>query len=291
MEGMSRVTDHRECWPVFPEYWRSGRRKFTDETKAAAAGLLQGGASAVYVVNGHGLGWPNLLWAELPDGSHPADDEAWSEGFDATFMVGFHSRYGTSDGFVSHTMVPGLRVSVDGRPVTEPHIWAWLSEVPVLGVTGDQALGGQLDGMLDETPFLAVKRSTGRAQTAPVHAKRAESYAAIHEFACDCATRPLQPLPTSSPFQLEVGMAEELARAAEGAAGLEPVGPGVLVKTAEHWGRDAQPALVAAMSAALQPLREAEGDLDLSSQESMERQDPKALARYRQYLCNWVDSG
>jgi hypothetical protein len=83
MEGMSRVADHCECWPVFLEYWRAGRRKFTGEVVAAATGLLQGGASAVFVVNGHGLGWPNVLWDELPERVVPADDDAWGEGFDA----------------------------------------------------------------------------------------------------------------------------------------------------------------------------------------------------------------
>jgi len=60
MEGMSRVTDHRECWPAFSEYWTAGRRAFTDEVAAAADGLLRGGAAQVFVVNGHGLGWAGL---------------------------------------------------------------------------------------------------------------------------------------------------------------------------------------------------------------------------------------
>jgi D-amino peptidase len=67
MEGMSRIADHRECWPEFPPYWQTGRRTFTGEVVAAATGLLHGGASAVLVVNGHGLGWPNVLWDELPE--------------------------------------------------------------------------------------------------------------------------------------------------------------------------------------------------------------------------------
>jgi len=78
MDGMSRIADHRECWPLFPQYWQTGRRKFTDEVVAAAAGLLDGGATAVFVVNGRGLGWPNILWDELPELLVPADDQAWA---------------------------------------------------------------------------------------------------------------------------------------------------------------------------------------------------------------------
>lgn len=87
--------------------------------------------------------------------------------FDALFQVGFHARAGTPNGFVSHTMVPGLRVAGDGAPVTESHIWARLAGLPVLGIAGDAALGGQLDGILRGTPFLAVKRSVSRTENTP----------------------------------------------------------------------------------------------------------------------------
>ena len=58
MEGMSRFAEHGECCPVFPQDWETGRRGFTDEVVAAASELLDGGAAAVFVVNGHGLGCP-----------------------------------------------------------------------------------------------------------------------------------------------------------------------------------------------------------------------------------------
>jgi hypothetical protein len=75
--------------------------------------------------------WPNVLWDELPEPVAPTDNNAWSEGFDALFQIGFHARAGTANGFVGHTMVPGLRVAVDGAPVTECQIWAWLAGLPL----------------------------------------------------------------------------------------------------------------------------------------------------------------
>jgi hypothetical protein len=42
------------------------------------------------------------------------------------------------------------------------------------------------------------------------------------------------------------------------------------------------------MGAALQPLRAAEGELDLSSERAMRRQDPAALTRFRRYFVEWV---
>jgi len=82
MEGISGVEDHRQCRPAFEQCWKTGRRAFTDEVRTAASGLLNGGASEVFVVNGHGLGWPNLIWDDLPDRVSQADDDAWAAGFE-----------------------------------------------------------------------------------------------------------------------------------------------------------------------------------------------------------------
>ena len=291
MEGMSRVADHCECWPVFLEYWRAGRRKFTGEVVAAATGLLQGGASAVFVVNRHGLGWPNVLWDELLERVVPADDDAWGEGFDAMFQIGFHARAGTVDGFVSHTMVPGLRVAVDGAPVTECHIWAWLAGLPVLGIAGDAAMGGQLDAGLDGTPFLEVKRSVSRTETTPIHHDPDGSLNALREFARHCGQAPPAPAPgLPSRFTFAVSMDPELSSQAEGRHGLTRASASVLSKQAEDWGRDAQPALEAAMAAALRPLLAAQADLDLSSEAAMNRQDPAKLQRFRAFFVDWVQA-
>lgn len=288
MEGMSGVTDHRLCWPAFAEYWETGRRAFTDEVIAAATGLLDGGAEQVFVVNGHGLGWPNLLWSELPDRVGQVSGEDWRVGFDAMFQVGFHARAGTPDGFISHTMVPGLSVYADGSPLTESHIWAWLQELPVLGISGDGALGSQLDGILEGTPFLAVKRSSGRTETVPVHADPLDRLAALTEFAADCVSRPVRPITLPDRFTFGVSMDPALATQAEGAHGLRAEGEGLLTKSAERWSSDAQPALQAAMEAALQPLRAVEDGLVLDNRAAMDDADPQRLESYRRYLEEWV---
>jgi hypothetical protein len=288
MEGMSGVTDHRQCWPAFAEYWDTGRRAFTDEVIAAATGLLDGGAERVFVVNGHGLGWPNLIWSDLPERVDPADDQSWREGFDAMFQVGFHARAGTSNGFISHTMVPGLSVYADGSPLTECHIWAWLEELPILGISGDDALENQLDGFLEGTPFLAVKHSSSRIDTEPVHSDPDDRYASLSEFASGCALRSLRPTTLPGMFTFGASMDPALAIRAEGVEGLTVTAPGMLTKPAEKWSRDAQPALLAAMHAALQPLLAAQDGLDLDTRDAMETANPERLADLRRYLANWV---
>ena len=135
MEGAAQIDDFRECFPYFPEYWRTGRHKLTADVVAAVAGLFAGGATAVVVRNSHGLpDWPNVLPEALPP---RAELEAGGFGagparrtFDATFQVGRHARCGTRDGFLSHTGVYDFRVAVDGAPITESH---GIAAVPAAG--------------------------------------------------------------------------------------------------------------------------------------------------------------
>jgi D-amino peptidase len=288
MEGMSGITDHRECWPAFAQYWQAGRRAFADEVTAAATGLLDGGATRVFVVNAHGLGWPNVLWGELPANVGPADDAAWADGFDVAFQVGFHARAGTTGAFMSHTMVPGLKVSVDGALITECHIWAWLDGLPLIGVAGEAGLAAQMDGIVRDVPFLTVKYSTNRAAAAPVHAARSDRLAAITEFALEQAASPPAPLELPGRFTLAVALDPSLADAAEGQHGLTRTSPEVLTLVAEDWAGEAQPALEAAMGAALQPFFAAQGDLDLSSEASMGQQDQAQLDRFRRFFDDWA---
>lgn len=291
MEGVSWITDHRECWPCFPEYWRTGRRRMTADVVAAASGLLKGGASEVVVQNAHGLGgWPNLLSEELPERCEMLGDRPLDGGFDAHFQVGFHARCGTNDGFVSHTHVPDFRIEVAGRLVTECHFNAWSAGTPLLGITGDAALEPEIDGALEGTPFLAVKRSSSRTDTAPLHASPAESCEAIRAFARRCATgfseRSTAALP--SRFTVRFSMNAQLAGAVGDESGLRRESPSVLAIGTGDWTGELRPAWLAAVGAAIEPLLEVTDGLDLSSEAALERQDPAALEHYRRFWYNWL---
>lgn len=290
MEGISQITDHRECWPAYPQYWQTGRRKYTSEVIAAASGLLEGGATEVFVVNGHGLGWPNLLREEFPNRVRLSEDRERGTRMDALFQLGFHARCGTPDGFISHTFVPYFRVSVNDALITESHAAGWRVGVPVLGVVGDAALGKQLDGALSGTPFLEVKRSTSRTETKPLHASPGASADAIHVFASQCIRESRQRKAPGLPsmFTVAVSLEPDLADLAVGKSGLTRRSPAVLTRQARDWRQDADPAIQEAMGVALTPLLKAIGDLDLSSEEAMLRQAPAALERLRRYFVKWT---
>jgi D-aminopeptidase len=292
MEGAAWITDYREAVPVFPEYWRTGRRRLTADVVAAAVGLLDGGATEVAVRNGHGFGsWPNIVAEDLPERAALVTGPVAAGTFGAAFQLGFHARCGTPDGFLAHTMAPGLAVALDGAPSTESHLAAFNRGVPLLGVVGDAALGRQLTGALSGTPFLAVKRSTSKRDTVPVGADPAATALAIRTFAARCAREWRARTPPAPParFRLEFSMPPELAATVAGRHGFVLASPAVLRLEAGEWAATAQ-AREAAVRAAAQAYFNAGGDLDLSSEAAIARQPPEKIERLRRYMADFAAS-
>jgi D-aminopeptidase len=191
MEGTSHIDDFRELFPMYREYWASGRPKLTADLVAATKGLLSGGATEVWVINHHGAGdvdWPNLIQERLPEGARIADDwgkRAMREHVDAMFQVGAHAR-GGSPSYLSHTILPGFRLRYNGELLSESHWWAWTGNVPLLGIVGSEALGEER-GSLADVPFLAVQRGTGRSHAEAIFGSPSETVAAIEAFAASAA--------------------------------------------------------------------------------------------------------
>jgi D-amino peptidase len=204
MEGTSHISDWRELLPTCAEYWSSGRQKLTANVSAAASGLLEGGATEVVVVNHHGAGeveWPNIIEEALPPGvrSAPWEMTELRDHTDAMFQVGCHA-CGGSPSFVSHTILPGLRLRHRGELISESHEWAWTSEVPVIGMVGSSALGSER-GSLSSVPYLAVQESDDRRSARPVYPDPEVTAVEIAAFARDAARQVTDGLP--APFTRE----------------------------------------------------------------------------------------
>jgi hypothetical protein len=111
MEGVSQLRGVRERWGCLPEYWETGKPRVEADVRAVCDGLLAGGASEVVVLDNHGGNTVNVSPEALPPGARLEtwrDFDLRSHAVDATFQVGYHPRGGV-DGFLSHTLVPGLR--------------------------------------------------------------------------------------------------------------------------------------------------------------------------------------
>lgn len=292
MEGVSHITSLHEVFPVWDEYWETGRRRLTEDVIAAVLGLLDGGATEVIVDDQHLDGPSNIIVEDLPNrasvpGPAAIYQQLQDRAFDAVFQVGRHPRWGTNDGFVSHTQVPGVSIALDDQLLTESHICAVRAAVPVLGIIGDDKLDAQIDGILSGTPFLAVKCSRGLTNTRPRHQSTRQSRATIRDFAESCIktwrSRSAAALPQSFTLSAFVGDTN-LARQLSGNHGFTLVGDSVVSVRCDDWWRDAEPAMQAATGAVAAPLIEALGTLDMSSLSAIHDADQETLEASRNVI-------
>jgi D-aminopeptidase len=256
MEGASQLRSVREIWGCLPEYWETGKPRLEDDVAAACDGLLAGGASELVVLDNHGGNTVNVSAETLPAGARL---EGWRDfdlrehEIDATFQVGYHPRGGV-EGFLSHTMVPGLRLRANGELISESHCRAWASAVPLLGITGND-LHEQTLGSLAGTPYLVTQTSLGRSAMTPVWDDPADGREAIREFAERCAkdarSAPPQREPADVRFEASMPnggeVAEQMLEAGWTRSG--EVGFSARLGT---W-REARELLAASMNAALVP--------------------------------------
>lgn len=255
MEGISQITCFRELWPDFPEYWESGKEATTADAIAASEGLFDGGATEVTICELHGPPNDTIIDLDrLPEGVKWVGADAFLQNedmardYDALFHLGWHARCGTPDGFMSHTNGINMRVTIDGKPVTEVHINAWRTGLPLLGVTGDAALGPQLDRAIEGTPFLPVKQASNRSAATPLYPAE-ESATAIQAFAAWCVENfeDRQPIPVPDRFVFALSMPPWLADRLDGQFDLRRTSPAVLAKSVTDWWYEAEPALAGAM--------------------------------------------
>jgi D-amino peptidase len=173
LEGCSGITlfdqTRNSLGPRYPE----SRRLLMGDINAAVQGALDGGASYVVVVDGHGN--PLNL---LPELMHPGAEflcgrgfpEDWGAGdsFDCGFLVGYHAMARTPDGVLCHTQNSrsDARYWYHGREYGEIGQEALILGhfgVPITLVTGDTATCREAREFLgDEVVTVAVKHGYGR---------------------------------------------------------------------------------------------------------------------------------
>lgn len=297
MEGTSHIGGIREPFPMYREYWATGRAKLTNDVVAASKGLLAGGASEVWIINHHGAGdvdWPNIMVERLPGRVRMADDwgkRAMRDHVDAMFQVGAHAR-GGSPSFLSHTLLPGLRLRFGGELLSESHWWTWTGSVPVLGMVGSVEFGAER-GSLGDVPSLGVQRSIDRATAFPVHASPAATAEAIGAFASsavrDAGHRRIAT--PAGPIRLEASVQNgDRAASAMAGAGWQRTGRTEFAIQADAWRSDGEPideAIYAAGSAAYAPYAFWFDDLDASSEEAALAFPPDRLVRSTEMLESW----
>ncbi len=182
MEGVSGIGDPEMTLFAHPEKYAEGRLQLTADVNAAIRGLKAGGAGVILIQDGHGSGnsnEPDLLLDRLDPRAtfdfRTVDYDPYTTGLDASLdaivCIGMHPR-GHTPGFMAHTVNRDMSLRVNGVDFTETHIIATSAArwgIPVIMVSGDDTLGGQLKSDFPELLYVTGKISKyiGRAEPRP----------------------------------------------------------------------------------------------------------------------------
>jgi hypothetical protein len=284
MEGIAGIRDARELLACCPAYWDSGRASFTRDVASASAGLLEGGATEVIILDNHASGNPsNLDTRLLPTGARIATWNVFDLpdlDIDGMLQVGYHPRR-MVPGFAPHTYIPGLRLWFDGEEISESHGRAWAAQAPLLGIVG-HANHGRTLGSLADAPFLAVQDGDDPHRPQPIFAASAESDASIRSFARDAmrgiGDAPVPAAPDGGLFVASLQEPDDSQVRTMLAGGWSRRTEGSFESYLRRWA-DARELLAAAMNAALAPFLEDLAALELSCREAMAAQSANRRER------------
>ena len=174
MEGITGVASADQLSPASFEYAQA-RQWMTAEVLAAMQGAREAGATEFVVSDSHGNG-ESLLLDKFPSDipvtvvrSFPRP-LGMMEGIDSTFaaviFVGYHAATTSVTGVRAHTMSSALltRIALNGSPQSEAGINAAIAAqygVPVVMITGDDAIVNETKQRLGNLEGVAVKRAIG----------------------------------------------------------------------------------------------------------------------------------
>ena len=208
MEGLTGVVNSEEVSRSGKDY-DYFRAVMARETNAAIEGALAAGATALVVRDSHGSA-RNLLPEQLHEaalllrdwsGGYMSMMEGIDNSFDAVIFIGYHAKAGTPNALLEHTMSSAniTDVVINGLSLPEAGINALIAgyfDVPVVFLSGDDAICAQARALLGEIETVAVKRGIGNAAL-NLHPEVARSK--IKEG----VTRALQNLNKYSPYTMK----------------------------------------------------------------------------------------
>jgi len=175
MEGITGIVSSDECNRRVSDDYQYFRKIMTLEANAAVEGALGGGATEIVVRDAHDTGrniLPDLLHKSarlLRDWSFGPKEmmEGIDETFGAAIFVGYHASAGKPNAILEHTWTGRITdFKLNGVSLPEAGLNALIAgyfNVPVVFVSGDQAVCDQVRGLLGEIESVAVKKGIGAA--------------------------------------------------------------------------------------------------------------------------------
>lgn len=172
MEGVAGVVSPEQLGPAGFEYARF-REFMTEEANVALAAAREAGATELVVADSHG-NMQNLLIEKLPRDvlvvrSSPRPlmmMQGLDETFDGAIFVGYHTSTTNPEGVRAHTMSSATLADVrlNGVSVPEAAFNAAIAGhfgVPVLAISGDDAIVKEARGLLGDVEGAVVKWAYG----------------------------------------------------------------------------------------------------------------------------------
>jgi D-amino peptidase len=217
MEGITGVASVDQLSPANFEYSQA-RQWMTAEVLAAIQGAREAGATEFVVSDSHGNG-ESLLIDKFPADvpitivrSFPRP-LGMMEGIDSTFaaviFIGYHAATTSTTGVRAHTMSSALltRIALNGVSQSEAGINAAIAAqfgVPVVMITGDDAIVSETKQRLGNLEGIVVKRAIGFHSTATLTPEVGQ--ARIRQQAKTAVIRrgEMKPYTMTKPLSLEV---------------------------------------------------------------------------------------
>lgn len=168
LEGISGIDSLEMIQKSSLKYEYSINRLMAD-TNAAIDGAFKGGATDVFVTDGHG-GGGNFIMELLDNRAKvPAQTmyKTLSDSLDAVMIIGAHAMAGTINGFLDHTQnsMKWFNYYVNGRKTGEIGQFGIIAghyDLPVIMVSGDQAACVEAKQFLGNIECAIVKHGVGR---------------------------------------------------------------------------------------------------------------------------------
>lgn len=248
MEGIAGVVNGDQTSSSGKDYGLA-RRWMTGEVNAAIRGALQAGATEIVANDSHGS-MRNVIISELnPEASLITGSpkplsmmQGIDETYDAVFLIGYHARAGSKDGVLDHTYSSGsvFSIKVNGIELGEAEQNALIAgcyDVPIVLVTGDQTVCGQVKKSLgEEVETAVVKEGIGRHAAKSLTPKAAQ--ALIEEkakIALENRKR-VKPLKLQPPYRFELTyLLSAMADAGELIPQVKRTGPRTVVFETEDY--------------------------------------------------------
>ncbi|MFQ6608602.1 MAG: M55 family metallopeptidase [Fidelibacterota bacterium] len=174
MEGIAATAvwdevDHKhKDYPLF-------QNQMTAEAAAACEGALAGGATEIVVKDAHASG-RNIDASALPKearlirgwSGHPYSMmQELDDSFTCALMIGYHSRTGSGGNPLSHTMTgKATEITINDIKTSEfllNSFTAALHQVPVIFLSGDEALCEHAKKLIPSINTVGVKRGVGNS--------------------------------------------------------------------------------------------------------------------------------